>query len=188
MQRYEYDFTGGAEWQGGRGRMARGAGTIPPARGIRCYLTAWPPITGAVLPLLEFAVARTLGFSFFGFLASRLFWLLPLDMGASPERSRPGGMPGRSVLRGSGEPDRVRAMSPRAQQARRGAGAAPWKISGRERGDKRGEGAARLTGRGAAIQQGLWALYGSQIRRTSGRCAGGCQIAVPSRRRRADYQ
>jgi len=170
----------------GDGRAGR---VVPcPARGIRCYLTALPPITGAVLPLLEFAVARTLGVSFFGFLASRLPRFFSLDMGSTPERSRPGGMPGRSVLRGSGEPDRVRAMSPRAQQARRGAGAAPWKISGRRRGGKRGEGAARLTGRGAAIQQGLWALYGSQIRRTSGRCAGGCQIAVPSRRRRADYQ
>src|SRR6056297_1748049 len=142
MQRYEYDFTGGAEWQGGRGRMARGAGTIPPARGIRCYLTALPPITGAVLPLLEFAVARTLGFSFFGFLASRLPRFFSLDMGSTPERSRSGGVPDRAVLRGSGEPDRVRAMSPRAQQARRGAGAASWKISGRRRGGKRGEGAA----------------------------------------------
>ena len=150
-------------------------------------MTGLPAITVGFFPALEFAVARTLGVSFFGFLASRLPRFFSLDMGSTPERSRPGGMPGRSVLRGSGEPDRVRAMSPWAQQRRHAAGAARWKIRGRGRVGKRGEGAARSTGRGAAIQQGLWALYGRQIRRTPGRCAGGCQIAVPSRRRRADY-
>ncbi len=51
--------------------------------------------------------------------------MIPVRQGARPGRAQ--------GIRG---PDRVRAMSPRAQQARRGAGAASWKISGPRGGDK----------------------------------------------------
>jgi len=72
-------------------------------------------------------------------------------------------------------------MSPRAQQARRGAGAAPWKISGRGRGGKRGEGAARSTGRGAATYLGS----GHFIAAKSEEYRGGAQMAAKSPRRGA---
>ena len=60
--------------------------------------------------------------------------MIPVRQGAGPGRAQ--------GIRG---PDRVRAMSPRAQQARRGAGAAKWKISGPRGGDKGRDGGHRAS-------------------------------------------
>ena len=57
---------------------------------------AWPMSSG--LPAMELAVAKTLGFSFFGFLVSLLPLFFSLDMGVilCARCGRAGGMPARS--------------------------------------------------------------------------------------------
>lgn len=90
------------------------------------YLTLDPPMTGPDLPALELAVAKTLGFSFFGFLASLLPRFFSLDMVwllmTVSGRHRAGRMPWVSRLPG---PMGRRAMIPVGQ---RGSHPASWDL------------------------------------------------------------
>ena len=84
----------------------RSGGPFAPPRTAMGYLIFLPAITVSDLPAPELAVASTLTFSFFGFLASRLPRFFSLDMGMNPSDMLPrGGMPDRVVPWVSGEPE-----------------------------------------------------------------------------------
>lgn len=75
----------------------------PPKRMKSAYLVFLPPIFSG-LPRLEFAVARTLGFSCFGFLASRLPWCFCLVMLISDHVPHADIAQGSRIVRRSGLP------------------------------------------------------------------------------------
>ena len=75
-------------------------------------MTCFPEMEGVFLPRFEFEVASTLGFSFLGFLASRLPRFFSLDMRFLLTDPPVGDMPRGVVPRGQGGLAGARAMNP----------------------------------------------------------------------------